>query len=720
MRRLRVEKRAPHRGFVGSKAHRAECSVMSKRKRRRTDEDEFVDPRSLVSEPETGPYLYTFTFRLPFVLGFEDSFDHDVAVAGQYANEADAVVFGRSPFVRVRMFNTEVADRKFEAANLSAAIEHFYGQHVPSGDADGDHLYEQWVTLETPAVFLSDEPRGDPGYAFHRGMSALSLFLEAFAIAREKDWVRPVSTRELRPTVAVGQLDLKGNWTYHGPMLMHPDAKPSPLRSRPVAQHVEELNQALDLIVSEAPFIRARQWRARAERRKYEGDAADSIISYQVAAETMLYELWGLLLLEEGTEPQEVERRREDQRFRTLLSSQLAPRLGGSWDLTLERKPVGCYYVDLYTLRNRIVHGGYQPHDGDAEKAERAYVGLERFVDERLRAKAKQYPATLSAKLGKGVEVLLARLDAQGDAEAAGMLGELLQRRGDSAGAEAAFRRSQERGALAASVSLGQLLVEKGDLSGAEAAWRHADLGGSAEGAANLGRFLLVERADPSGAEAAWHRADDRGSPEGAFNLGSALAERDDLAGAEAAWRRADDRGSADAALSLGNLLHTRGDHEAAGAAWERADQRGSADGAYGVGLRARERGDLDAAQVAFRRADERGSAQGAASLAQILEQEGSLAAAEELYGRAAERGSLEGAFNLGVLLHKNGRLDEAEDAYRQAAEGGFGRAMFNLGVLSLERGELKEAKAAFLRVIELKDPDLTARAHELLAECEA
>jgi tetratricopeptide (TPR) repeat protein len=691
---------------------------MNKRKRRNPNKDESLDPRSIASKPETGPYLDTFTSRLPFVLGFGDDFDHDITVAGEYASEADAVVFGTSPFVRVRIFNADVADRMFAAANLPAAIEHFYGHDIPSGEVDGKHLYEQWVTLETPAVFLSHELRRDPAFAFHRSMSALNLFLEAFAIAREKDWIRPVSTRELRPTVAIGRLDLEGNWTYQGPMLIHPDAKPSPLGSRPVAQHVEELNQALELILSAAPFIRARQWRARAERRKYEGDAADSIISFQVAAETMLYELWGLLLLEEGTAPQEVDKRREEQPFKALLTSQLAPRLGGSWDLTLERQPVGRYWVDLYKLRNRIVHGGYRPHDEDAEKAERAYLNLERYVDERLRAKGKQYPATLSAKLGEGVEVLLARLDAQGDAEAAGMLGQLLQSRGDSARAEAAFRRSQERGASAASVSLGKMLIEKGDLARAEAAWRRADQEGSAEGAANLGTFLQHERADPSGAEAAWGRADDRGSPEGAFNLGVAYAERGDFVDAEAAWRRADERGSADAALNLGNLLYTSGDPEAAEAAWARADQRGSAGGAQGIGIRAQERGDVDAAEAAFRRADERGSAQGSASLARILEQKGSLAAAEEAYGRAAERGSLEGTFNLGVLLYKQGRLNEAENAYRQAAAGGFGKAMFNLGVLSLERGEMREAKAAFLQVIELNEPELTDRAREALAEC--
>jgi tetratricopeptide (TPR) repeat protein len=690
---------------------------MSKRKRPHPGRAEPLDPRSFVSEPETGPYLDTFTSRLPFVLGVEDNLDHEIAVPGDYVDGSDATVFGRPPFVRVRIFNADVADRKFAAANLPTAIDHFYGQEIQFGEADGKHLYEQWVTLETPAAFLSNERRWDPAFAFHRGISALNRFLEAFALAREKDWVRPVSTRELRPIVVIGRLDLDGTWTYRGPMLIHPDAKESPLTSRPVAQHLDELNQALDLIINEAPFVRTRQWRARAERRKYEGDAADSIISYQVATETMLYELWGLLLLEEGVTTQEVAKRRSEQPFKTLLNHQLAERLGGSWDLTSDRTPIGRYWSDLYKLRNRIVHGGYQPHDRDAEQAENAYVDVDQFIDDRLQAKEKKYPAALRAKLGVGAEVLWASLDAQGDGEAAGRLGQLLQKRGDAAGAEAAFRRAHDRGDLAGSVSLGKVLVEKGDLEGAEAAWRHADSGGSAEGALNLGTFLHVERGDPAGAEAAWRRADDRGSPEGAFNLGVAQQKRDDLAGAEVAWRRADERGSADAALSLGNRLHMRGDPEGAEAAWERADERGSAGGAYGVGLRSQERGDVDAAEAAYRRADERGSAQAAANLGRILEQNGSLTDAEALYRRAAERGSVEGAFNLGVLLYKSGKVDEAEGAYRRAAASGFGKAVFNLGVLSHERGDTEEARAAFLQVIESGDPDLATRAREALDE---
>ena len=372
---------------------------MTKRKRPRAGRSKRFDPRSIVSQPETGPYLYTFTFRIPFVLGVADDFGHDLTVPRHYVKEEDEQLFRSSPFVRVRLFNAEIPDHMFAPANLSTAIRHFYGAETNSGEPAGKHLYEQWVTLETPAVFLSQEQPSDPAYAFHRSIGAFNSFLEAFALARDKDWVRPISTRELRPVVVIGNLSLDGTWTDRMPMLMHPDAKESPLTSRPVTRHMDELNLALDSIINDAPFIRAGQWRARAERRKYEGDAADAIISFQIAAEVLMYELWGLLLVEEGVPTQEVARKRSEQPFTTLLNRELAVRLGGSWDVTSSRAPVGRYWADLYKLRNRIVHGGYQPHDGDAEQADRAYLDLDGFIDGRLQAKSKRYPNTLKAKM---------------------------------------------------------------------------------------------------------------------------------------------------------------------------------------------------------------------------------------------------------------------------------------------------------------------------------
>jgi hypothetical protein len=64
------------------------------------------------------------------------------------------------------------------------------------------------VSLETPAVLLIGENPADGGYAFHRCLSALNVYLQAFALARNDDRARPISSRELRPTVIVGSLSL--------------------------------------------------------------------------------------------------------------------------------------------------------------------------------------------------------------------------------------------------------------------------------------------------------------------------------------------------------------------------------------------------------------------------------------------------------------------------------------------------------------------------------
>ncbi len=348
----------------------------------------------------TGPFLYTFTGRMPFVLGVADGLDHEVGLPVNYAVEQDADIFRRGPFVRIRIFNAPSVDRRFCPANLPQAVQHFYQTEYESGEEDGPRLYEQWISLETPAVLLSGENQADPAYAFHRSLSVLNVFLQAFALARDDDRVRPISARELRPIVVIGTLDHSGKWNLQGPMLMHPDAKERPLGSRPVAEHTDALNRAVALVLGVEPFIRARQWRMRAQRRKYEGDAADAIISFQTAAETLAYELWALLLADEGLSDAEIESRREaGVPFKSLLSRELASRLGGQWDLSSERFAVGRYWARLYLLRNRIVHAGHLPHDGDAEEAEAAFVEFDRFLDCQLRSKAKQFPRAARSKL---------------------------------------------------------------------------------------------------------------------------------------------------------------------------------------------------------------------------------------------------------------------------------------------------------------------------------
>jgi hypothetical protein len=84
-------------------------------------------------------------------------------------------------------------------------------------------------------------------------------------------------------------------------------------------------------------------------------------VSFQVAAEVLLFEVWSLVLIDEGLGTSEVLELRQDTSFASLVKSELAKRLGGSWDTTHPETPVGLYWAELYQLRIQIVHRGYLP-----------------------------------------------------------------------------------------------------------------------------------------------------------------------------------------------------------------------------------------------------------------------------------------------------------------------------------------------------------------------
>lgn len=130
-------------------------------------------------------------------------------------------------------------------------------------------------------------------------------------------------------------------------------------------------------------------------------------------------------------------------------------------------------------------------------------------------------------------------------------------------------RTAEARTASGGHVNAGVDLERSGDLAGAEAAYRRADSAGDINGAVRLG--ALLERHGETAAADAYRRADLRGSAAGSARFGRLLEERGDLAGAEAAFRRADARGSPAGAAGLASILERLGRQDEAEAAYERS-----------------------------------------------------------------------------------------------------------------------------------------------------
>jgi hypothetical protein len=110
---------------------------MGSRKKRRSEPG--ADPPGVSVQPdpaETGAFIYTFTCRLPFRMGISDNFDQEISLPAEYANAEDAQTFAKPPFVRLRLVNATIPDRKFSPANAPTAVRQFYGSEYDLGPAD--------------------------------------------------------------------------------------------------------------------------------------------------------------------------------------------------------------------------------------------------------------------------------------------------------------------------------------------------------------------------------------------------------------------------------------------------------------------------------------------------------------------------------------------------------------------------------------------------------
>jgi tetratricopeptide (TPR) repeat protein len=266
---------------------------------------------------------------------------------------------------------------------------------------------------------------------------------------------------------------------------------------------------------------------------------------------------------------------------------------------------------------------------------------------------------------------------------------------------------SGRTGPAAALVRAGEKLEKRGDVAGAEDAYRRADAAGNAEGASDLG-VLLFERDDIEAAHAALVRADQRGSGMGAFRLGFLLEETGKPTEAEQAYRRAVERGNEHAASNLTDLLRRRGDH--AGAAAIEQPTAHAAGQTEAILAEAERRG------IPTLRVDDAEDL--LIGMAKTELEQGRTARAEQILREVLDRGRQArglAALNLGILLQERGDLAGARQAYETALASedhlAAGAAALNLGHLLATDGEAAEDERLFATAMSSGHPEAAPKA---------
>lgn len=111
------------------------------------------------------------------------------------------------------------------------------------------------------------------------------------------------------------------------------------------------------------------------------------------------------LMWEEGLSPRRAAEElcgvdRYARPVKTLIGGQIAPRLGGNWNL-VGRGAVAQTFSKVFAVRNRILHGGYIPQRDESEAAIDASGRLFEFLSDRLTARIMEYPATAMLLFGQ-------------------------------------------------------------------------------------------------------------------------------------------------------------------------------------------------------------------------------------------------------------------------------------------------------------------------------
>ena len=232
----------------------------------------------------------------------------------------------------------------------------------------------------------------------------------------------------------------------------------------------------------------------------------------------------------------------------------------------------------------------------------------------------------------------------------AGNVGQMLKDRGDSRGAEEAYKRCAERGSARGLMHYAGLLSMRSDASFDEvrAVCRRLcdaeDYWLLHRPNVDAGLPMLVfgglwERCDPEAMEAGAREADESGSAAGAYHLAAVHMSRGESAEAAATSIRAAQRGYGDAWLMAATALHQVGDLQAAEDAARNGESAGVAEASTLLGLILYAKGDTVGELEAYKRADAQGDGGGSYRLGIELMDGGDYAGANAALARAVERG---------------------------------------------------------------------------------
>jgi len=117
----------------------------------------------------------------------------------------------------------------------------------------------------------------------------------------------------------------------------------------------------------------------------------DCIIFLVISTEILVKKIIEIYYLKiEKKEKSEIEEIISDNSFKNLLDNLLPKIIGGNWNLKSKRNIASKWYGNVYKLRGRVVHGGYNPEYMETKIAIDETQEIHNYIIELMRKKRKK------------------------------------------------------------------------------------------------------------------------------------------------------------------------------------------------------------------------------------------------------------------------------------------------------------------------------------------
>jgi hypothetical protein len=124
------------------------------------------------------------------------------------------------------------------------------------------------------------------------------------------------------------------------------------------------------------------------------------VVLANTSSEVFLDATLASLYWENGDSVEAVSDYFEEGKVLSRITKRFSGLLRGSGWTTTDPGPVRDWYLNTYTLRHRVIHGGYRPTYEEARSALDATAELRKFVESRLIAERARFPKNLIFWMG--------------------------------------------------------------------------------------------------------------------------------------------------------------------------------------------------------------------------------------------------------------------------------------------------------------------------------